>query len=80
MGCSRVLLDSRGAPGLPVTSVLRALEKTVVVVPMGMQRGGTRLTWVLRGVGWQPQALPEPEGVLPISTWDVSSEIYQTWS
>lgn len=70
----------QGAPGLPVTSVLRALEKTVAVVPMGMQRGGTRLIWVLGGMGWQPPALPEPEGILPISPWDVSSEIYQTWS
>lgn len=48
MHAAPVLLDSRGIAGLPVTSVFRAL----MVVSMGVQRGGTIQTWGLRGVGW----------------------------
>lgn len=70
-----VLLDSRRVLGLPVTSVLRALEYVVAVTPMRVLRRGTSLTWVLKWVGWQPQTLLEPGGTLSIPPWVVSSEI-----
>lgn len=69
---SPVLLDSRGHPVLPVTSMLRALEKAVVVALTGVPTRGTRLAWVLRWVGWQPQALPELGGTFSMPPWDVS--------
>lgn len=62
-----------------MTSMLRALEKAAVVALM-VQTGGTRLAWVLRWVGWQPQTLPEPGGTFSRPPWDVSSEISKRWS
>lgn len=79
-----VLLDSRRALGLPVTSVLRALEYVLAVTPMRVPKRETSLTWVLKWVDWQPQTLLEPGGTLSIPPWAVSSEIrpqiYQRWS